>query len=101
MSYGKATKKPVTIHFFKWAKNKAEQLREWVETFDQKYGENFTATYDDTGATLQVKTLEGSSYDVPEGYIIIRGVQGEYYPCEPKIFNQTYDVVTLHSEDKT
>lgn len=38
--------------------------------------------------------------DTPEGTMradlgdwIIRGVQGEFYPCKPDIFEQTYEVV--------
>jgi len=40
---------------------------------------------------LQVNTLEGTSYEVPNGYIIIRGIEGEYYPCEAKIFDKTHN----------
>ena len=36
--------------------------------------------------------LEGTSYDLPDGYIIVRGVEGEFYPCEPNIFEKTYDI---------
>ena len=100
MSYGKATKKPVEIHFFKWDKTKSELLRKWVDSFDQQTDEHFFAHYNGHEVSLKVKTLEGSSYDVPDGYIIIRGVEGEYYPCEPGIFNKTYDVLTVHTEDK-
>jgi hypothetical protein len=27
------------------------------------------------------------------GDYIIRGVQGEYYPCKPDIFEMTYEIV--------
>ena len=27
------------------------------------------------------------------GDYIIKGVQGEFYPCKPDIFNQTYELV--------
>lgn len=42
---------------------------------------------------VEINTLEGSSYDLPLGYIVIKGVQGEYYPCELDIFNRTYDIL--------
>ena len=100
MSYGKAKKKPVEIHWFKWDKTKAELLRTWVSSFNDQSDEHFFAHYTGQEVSLKVKTLEGSSYDVPDGYIIIRGVQGEYYPCDPDIFNQTYDVLTVHDEQK-
>jgi len=40
-----------------------------------------------------ISTLEGEMRaDV--GDYIIRGVQGEFYPCKPDIFEQTYEAVT-------
>jgi hypothetical protein len=39
---------------------------------------------------LYIETLEGSMKVTP-GDFIIRGVQGEIYPCKPDIFRATYD----------
>jgi len=39
-----------------------------------------------------VKTLEGYHIACPGDYII-RGIQGEHYPCKPDIFKATYDKV--------
>ena len=41
---------------------------------------------------LQIPTLEGLMLAV-EGDWIIRGVKGEFYPCKPDIFEQTYEKV--------
>lgn len=41
---------------------------------------------------LRIKTLEGVM-TVSVGDYIIKGVQGEFYPCKPDIFEQTYEVV--------
>jgi hypothetical protein len=38
---------------------------------------------------LRIKTLEGVM-DADLGDWIIRGVKGEFYPCKPDIFEQTY-----------
>ena len=38
-----------------------------------------------------IYTLEGTMAAVP-GDWIIRGVQGEFYPCKPDIFDATYDI---------
>jgi len=38
----------------------------------------------------RVKTLEGWHIVCP-GDWIIRGIKGEYYPCKPDIFKQTYE----------
>ncbi len=39
---------------------------------------------------LEIETLEGMHRAVPGDYII-RGVAGEFYPCKPDIFEQTYE----------
>ena len=39
-----------------------------------------------------IETLEGEMA-AHEGDYIIRGVKGEYYPCKPDIFRQTYELV--------
>lgn len=46
--------------------------------------------WSDDGPTLSIDTLEGSMTAHP-GDWIIRGVQGEFYPCKPDIFEETYE----------
>jgi hypothetical protein len=45
---------------------------------------------DDLG--IDIYTLEGVMHATP-GDWIIRGVQGEFYPCKPDIFDATYEPV--------
>lgn len=90
MIYGKATKKPVKIDWFEWDyknNNSLGLLEDWMGKNDF---EKFTK-YLPGGRDLQVLTLEGHSYKIPNGYIIIRGIEGEYYPCDPEIFKKTYN----------
>jgi hypothetical protein len=42
---------------------------------------------------LWILTLEGQMHASLQDYII-KGVQGEYYPYKPDIFQLTYDEVT-------
>lgn len=42
--------------------------------------------------TVYIPTLEGTMAAQP-GDWIIRGVQGEFYPCKPDIFDATYELV--------
>lgn len=42
---------------------------------------------------VTIPTLEGNM-KVSPGDFIIRGVQGEFYPCKPDIFEATYEAVT-------
>ena len=43
--------------------------------------------------SLFIPTLEGEM-EAHVGDWIIRGVQGEFYPCKPDIFEQTYEVAS-------
>ena len=44
------------------------------------------------GSKWEIKTLEGWYKLMPFDWII-RGIKGEYYPCKPDIFEQTYEKV--------
>jgi hypothetical protein len=39
-----------------------------------------------------IKTLEGD-HEFKKNDWIIKGVKGEFYPCKPDIFDQTYEIV--------
>lgn len=41
---------------------------------------------------VYIETLEGTML-ASSGDYIIKGVQGEFYPCKPNIFNETYEIV--------
>ena len=41
---------------------------------------------------LVVAALEGALHASPKDFII-KGVQGEFYPCKPDIFEKTYELV--------
>ena len=41
---------------------------------------------------IQINTLEGIMI-ASVGDYIIKGIQGEFYPCKPNIFEQTYEEV--------
>ena len=43
-----------------------------------------------TEEELLIPTLEGNHIASP-GDFIVRGVDGECYPCKPDIFRETYD----------
>lgn len=45
------------------------------------------------GECEEVPTLEGTLFAYPDRDVIIRGVQGEVYPCKRGIFDETYDIV--------
>jgi len=47
---------------------------------------------------IQINTLEGAM-TAQYGDWIIRGVQGEFYPCKPDIFAATYEAVDEASHE--
>jgi hypothetical protein len=56
-------------------------------------GAKGAATYELTGnpsMTVFIETIEGTMQARP-GWWIIKGVQGEFYPCDPDIFAKTYE----------
>ena len=42
--------------------------------------------------SVEIPTLEGTMV-ASLGDYIIRGIQGEFYPCKPDIFHETYEPV--------
>ncbi len=47
---------------------------------------------DGLGIGLDIPTLEGLMH-ADENDFIIKGIQGEFYPCKPDIFMKTYELV--------
>ena len=88
----KYRKKPVAIeawHFTK--KNFSKGIPHFI-----KHASNKPVTlYSQYGGEViggEIKTLEGEM-KVSENDYIIKGVNGEFYPCKPDIFEKTYDKV--------
>lgn len=82
----KYCKKPVVIEAIQWT-------GEWTKEFDDfvkmRNGRSFRY---ESGGSLFIDTLEGTM-EASKGDYIIRGVNGEYYPCKPDIFEKTYEMV--------
>ena len=48
--------------------------------------------WDNTLKYPNIKTLEGTM-EVSEGDYIIKGLNGEFYPCKPDIFHKSYIIL--------
>lgn len=89
----KFRKKPVVIEAIQWrgdnlreviaftGRHQSATLRSWAHFEDVVRREG-----------LKIFTLEGH-HMASVGDWIIRGVQGEFYPCKPDIFEATYEPV--------
>lgn len=53
------------------------------------------AYFEHMSQSLIIDTLEGKMH-VDEGDFIIKGVHGEFYPCKPDIFEETYEAVNTN-----
>ncbi len=83
----KFRKKPVVIDAFQWTGANPFELGDWHASVGRV--ERFLINGD---KTLSIPTLEGIVTAQPGDYII-RGIQGEFYPCKPDIFKATYEEV--------
>ena len=77
-------KKPVTVE----ARRLPQALEDFHRDFLAELAEWCGGVI--SGHALTIRTLEGDMTAMP-GDWIIRGVQGEFYPCKPDIFEQTYE----------
>ncbi|MEK4425879.1 hypothetical protein [Solibacillus sp. FSL K6-1523] len=88
----KYRKKPVVIDAFKWTGGHDQvEDPEWIIEAIKK-GEVRISGLNDTEICMQIDTLEGVA-TAQKGDYIIRGIQGEIYPCKPDIFKATYELV--------
>ena len=82
----KFVKKPVVIEAIQYD---GANITE-VENFVGRKLPTVISSNEDT--QLVVSTLEGDMKVSKKDYVI-KGVNGEFYPCKPDIFEKTYDVV--------
>jgi hypothetical protein len=104
-----AVKRPIPVEFMVWpggAEN-ATPIIDWVLSHDG------TARYDSANVVpegwpnagevipehLEIDTLEGTMR-ASAGDVIIRGAKGEFYPCKPDIFRDTYDIIETPEENQ-
>jgi hypothetical protein len=95
----KFRKKPVVIEAVKLSIT-SKSIRECLEFMGQKVntksqiasGKFEGYCWDVAKNGLQIKTLEGTM-TAKVGDYIIKGVNGEFYPCKPNIFKKTYEKV--------
>ncbi len=91
----KYRKKPVVIEAIQWTRENEEQLAEWLYANDTEFNVRYTLKNDNKKSIIdeiKIKTLEGTM-EATYGDYIIKGVNGEFYPCKPDIFEKTYEEV--------
>jgi hypothetical protein len=80
----KYRKKPVIVEAIQWTGTNPNEIIEFCNK------EREVAGFTRVGGRLVISTLEGRM-NASIGDYIIRGVEGEFYPCKPDIFDETYE----------
>ncbi|MEU3161998.1 hypothetical protein ACPCAJ_21175 [Streptomyces griseoincarnatus] len=94
----KYRKRPVEIEAEQWdgTAEGATRIVDWIlshgstATYTCSNPERCAEHDGDTPHSIAIRTLEGTMR-ADLGDWIIRGVQGEFYPCKPDIFATTYE----------
>lgn len=85
----KYRKKPVEIEAVKF-----EDTTESISVIAEMSHDNLIRVdYRQTPIVMRIPTLEGTM-TAQVGDYIIRGIEGELYPCKPDIFEKTYERVS-------
>ena len=88
----KFRKKPVEIEARVLTDTNAAEIFEWIMASGGKAVLRGGPGGGSIEATVIIKTLEGNHL-ASVGDMVIQGVQGEFYPCKPDIFAETYEPV--------
>lgn len=90
-------KKPVVIEAVQWdgTAQGVTPIIDWLLSYDtsSSYFDSSESPSFPNGRLL-ITTLEGYISATP-GDWIIKGVQNEFYPCKPDIFEATYELVKV------
>lgn len=101
MSAAKYRKKPVVIEAMQWdgTTTGATPVIDWIlssggtarfHAYQPPTLSKGKVVRDEVPAAIVIDTLEGSMFATRDDFII-KGVQGEFYPCKPDIFEATYE----------
>ena len=83
-------KKPVEIEAWEFTREALKSDDSWVRLYVDEL--HLISQYAGEVLYIEIDTLEGTMR-ANLGDFIIKGVQGEFYPCKPDIFEQTYEKV--------
>lgn len=89
MTVRKYVKKRVVVEAIKFTRQNFDEIREFT---GGKAHSLVIPRHPQGKAKCKVDTLEGT-HIATEGDYIIKDVKGEFYPCKPDIFRETYDLV--------
>jgi len=90
----KYVKRPVMVDAIQWNGSNLMEIQIFIgkklSAAIPPHGMEFNHNIPNEAYSLIIPTLEGDMTAIKGDYII-KGVQGEFYPCKPDIFEATYD----------
>ena len=92
----KYRKKPVVIDAVQLTANNFDEICDFLgftpdEKLNPNYGIDENGDTNDWRLGVYIPTSEGKML-ASNGDFIIKGVNGEFYPCKPDIFTKTYEL---------
>lgn len=89
VSFMRFRKIPVEIDAIQWT---GGNLKDCIDFLGNSFGGHKADRTPNGKSEIMVLTLEGH-HIASKGDWLIRGVNGEHYPCKPDIFEKTYEAV--------
>lgn len=90
---GRYRKRPVEIEAVRFTGDNHDEIAHFVMAEERRHDDDdISGEMAGDNIHLTIHTLEGDMRADPSDWII-RGVQGEFYPCKPEIFSATYEAV--------
>jgi hypothetical protein len=83
-------KKPVSIEAVQLDKGNVTDVLGWIQGHGQEAVLRGGPGGGSRGGSILIHTLEGDVW-AQQGDWVIHGVAGEFYPCKPEIFAETYE----------
>ena len=82
MEPNKYRKRPVVVEAIQWTGKNYKDI--------QAFAGIKIVHYFQEAEVLMVRTLEGDMF-ASRGDYIVKGIRGEFYPCKPDVFQETYE----------
>ncbi len=81
----KYRKKPVVIEAVQLVDGCGNEM-------EKLFGDDVIRIANNGEMEINIQTLEGVM-TARQGDYVIKGIKGEFYPCKPDIFEQTYEII--------
>ena len=87
---GRFRKRPVEVEAWEFTREALKSTDSWVRLYGNEL--HLISQYAGEVLYIELDTLEGTMR-ANIGDYIIKGIQGEFYPCKPDIFKATYEEI--------